>query len=93
MVPAAARLPDSDVVWAGIRTCINKVIPALADLDMDRDTNFNNLGASSIEMITVIFEIEEMYDVVIVDAGLDVFETAGELRDLVMSLLPAESTP
>jgi acyl carrier protein len=38
-------------------------------------------------MITIVFEIEEQFDIVIVDAGLDDFDTIGDLQDLVLSLL------
>ncbi len=79
-----SRSPDK--VWAEIQTCIVKVVPSLADAPPSRDIVFEDMGLSSIEMITIVFEIEEMYEIVIVDAGLDVFETGEELLDLVMRL-------
>lgn len=79
--------PDTDAIWAEIRNCINKVVPTMVDVDIRPDTPFDDLGISSIEMITVVFEVEELYDVVIVDAGLDVFETGAEFVALVRRLL------
>jgi acyl carrier protein len=70
-----------------IQACIVKVDPSLAKIPLVRGTNFVHLGVPSIVMITIVFEIEEQFDIVIVDAGLDDFDTIGDLQDLVLSLL------
>ena len=62
-------------------------VPAMADVSITLETDLSSLGITSIEMITVIFEIEELYDIVIVDSGLDVFDTPDELVDIVLMLL------
>lgn len=79
--------PDADAIWTDIRHCINKVVPTMVDIDMRPETPFDSLGISSIEMITIVFEVEELYDIVIVDAGLDVFQTGAEFVKLVQTLL------
>ncbi|MDP9840622.1 acyl carrier protein [Neorhizobium huautlense] len=78
---------DADTVWTEIRHCINKVVPALVEVDIRPETPFDSLGISSIEMITIVFEVEELYDIVIVDAGLDVFQSGDEFVKLVQVLL------
>ncbi|MCQ0090820.1 phosphopantetheine-binding protein [Roseovarius sp. M141] len=87
MTTSSASLPDKATLWAEIRGCIDKVIPTMADVSITLETDLSSLGITSIEMITVIFEIEELYDIVIVDSGLDVFDTPDELVDIVLMLL------
>ena len=70
-----------------IQGCIAKVDPNLGEMALGRETNFTRLGVPSIVMITIVFEIEEHFDIVIVDAGLDDFETIGELHDITLGLL------
>jgi len=70
-----------------IRACIVKVDPGLGAMKLEPETNFARIGVPSIVLITVVFEIEEHFDIVIVDAGLDDFETIGELRDIVQALV------
>lgn len=87
MTTSSAPLPDKATVWKDVRECINTVIPTMADVSITLETDFSTLGVSSIEMITVVFEIEELFDIVIVDSGLDVFDTADELVDITLMLL------
>ena len=70
-----------------IRECIIAVDPGLAAVAFVDETKFTTLGVPSIVMITIVFEIEERFDISIIDAGLDDFETIGELRDAVLTLL------
>ena len=62
-------IPSSAEITETIYDCILRV-----KLDLDRsclrpDVGFDDLGLSSIETITVIFEIEETFDIVLVDPG------------------------
>jgi acyl carrier protein len=75
-----------------IRECILAVDPGLAVIHFVDDTKFIALGIPSIVMISIVFEIEERFDIAIVDAGLDDFETIGELRDVVLTLLVRKAT-
>jgi acyl carrier protein len=58
---------------------------------MTPDTNFDNLGLSSLEMTTVVFEIEDALGVSIVDQNLDTFRTVREARQVVERLLTKNS--
>ncbi|MFZ7092726.1 hypothetical protein [Primorskyibacter sp. 2E233] len=87
MTTPTSSQPDATAVWGDIRGCINTVVPALANVTIELDTDFSTLSVTSIEMITVIFEVEELYDIIIVDAGLDVFDTPAEFVDIVLMLL------
>lgn len=51
------------------------------------DSRFDSLGASSLEVVCIVFEIEDAYDVNIVKEGRDDFKTIGAARDLVLELL------
>jgi acyl carrier protein len=66
---------------------IIKVKPSLASIPMTPSTRFANLGLKSIEAITVVFEMEEAFNVEIVARHLDTFLTIGEARDVVRKLL------
>lgn len=75
-----------------VRECIFAVDPGLAAIHFADDMKFFELGIPSIVMISIVFEIEERFDISIVDAGLDDFETIGELRDVVLTLLARKAT-
>jgi acyl carrier protein len=85
--PGTRVTHSPDDVLRTIQACIVKVDPDLGAIPLTLETNFTYLAVPSIVMITIVFEIEETFDIVIVDAGLDNFETIGELRDLVLALL------
>ncbi len=76
-----------NAVLSMIHQAMVKVDPNLGDLVIAPDTRFGVLGISSIVMITIVFEVEEQFDISIVDAGLDSFDTVGEMQDLVLRLL------
>ena len=80
---------DSETVEEGICKAIRSVKPSLASLPMSSDTRFDSLGLESIERILVVFEIEEAFEVSIVDQQLDTFRSVGEARDLVLKLVGA----
>lgn len=65
-------------VWA--------VKPSLKTLPMSPATRLSSLGLESIELLSVMFEIEERFELSIVDRQLDTFKTVGEARDLVLRL-------
>ena len=77
---------DSVTVEEAIYKAIRTVKPSLANLPMSANTRFDSLGLESIERIMVVFEIEEAFDVSIVDQQLDTFRTVGEARNTVLRL-------
>lgn len=77
---------DSVTVEEAIYKAIRTVKPSLSNLPMSADTRFDSLGLESIERIMVVFEIEEAFDVSIVDQQLDTFRTVGEARNTVLKL-------
>ena len=85
--PGAPLTHTPETVLEIIQSCIVKVDPGLGEIPLVRETNFVHLGVPSIILITIVFEIEEQFDIIIVDAGLDDFETIGDLQDIVLGLL------
>lgn len=77
---------DSVTVEEAICRAIRTVKPSLANLPISADTRFDSLGLESIERIMVVFEIEEAFEVSIVDQQLDTFRTVGEARNTVLKL-------
>jgi acyl carrier protein len=80
MLPTAAEIDET------IMQAISKTI------HVDRSTlsphmRFDSLGASSLEVVCIVFEIEDAYDVNIVNEGRDDFKTIAAARDLVLDLL------
>ena len=80
---------DNETVEEEICKAIRTVKPSLTLLPMSSETRFDSLGLQSIERMMVVFEIEETFEVSIVDQQLDTFRTIGEARDLVLKLIDA----
>lgn len=78
---------EHDSIDETIYRAIRTVKPSLSVVPMTPDTNFDNLGLSSLEMTTVVFEIEDALSVSIVDQNLDTFRTVREARQVVERLL------
>lgn len=83
--------PERAYIEGGVAAAIRKVKPSLALTDFDAGTRFNDLEISSLELITIIFEIEDFFDVQIVDRNLDDLHSYGEACKLVGRLLAARS--
>jgi acyl carrier protein len=84
---------ENPEIEQAIYECIWKVKPSLKSLPMTPATRLTSLGLASIDILCVVFEIEERFDVSIVDRQLDKFKTIGEGRDLVKRLQAAEDAP
>jgi acyl carrier protein len=89
----------TDVVYAAsvieeeIYKAIRKVKSALTTIPLHPSTRFDSLGLESLERAIVVFELEDFYEVSIVDANLDDFRTVGEARDTIATLLAGKSAP
>jgi acyl carrier protein len=70
-----------------IYRAIRRVKPSLEDRPLSPQTRFDALELESIERVTVVFEIEEVYSISILDQNLDTFRTVAEARDVVARLL------
>lgn len=73
-----------------IYRAIRVVKPSLASVDLQPSTNLDDLGLESLERAIVVFEIEDTYEIGLVDANLDRFKTIAEARDVVSRLLKAK---
>jgi acyl carrier protein len=78
---------DNEAVEQAIYESIWRVKPSLKIIPMTPETNFSNLSLQSIEMISVVFEMEDIFDLSIVDSQLDTFLTVAEAREVVLRLL------
>ena len=56
---------------------------------LTRDAKLAELGFASLDLITMLFELEERYKVVIEEADLPPMETVGELVDLLLGRINA----
>jgi acyl carrier protein len=81
---------ETSYIGGGIASAVRKVKPSLAATPLEAKTRFEDLGISSMELITIIFEIEDFFDIQIVDRNLDGFETYGESCKIVGRLLAAK---
>ena len=77
---------ENPEIEQGIYESIWKVKPSLKTLPMSPTTRISSLGLESIEVLCVVFEIEEKFGLSIVDRQLDTFKTVAEGRDLVLRL-------
>jgi len=72
-----------------IYDAIRSVKPSLGAVALTPDTRLDSLGLESIERVSVVFELEEAFDLSILDANLDTFRTVAEARELIEKLLAA----
>ncbi|MBL3591483.1 MAG: acyl carrier protein [gamma proteobacterium endosymbiont of Lamellibrachia anaximandri] len=52
-----------------------------------RESRLQDLGVSSLDAITIVYEVEEAFDVEIPNAELEKLETVGDIVDGIGSLL------
>lgn len=55
-----------------------------------RTATLGDLGISSLDVITMLFELEERYGVVIEEADMPRMETLGDMVDFLLSRINAE---
>ena len=64
---------------------MNKIIAELLDIDQDSikdEMHFvNDLGADSLNIVEIVMEIEQEYNIEIPDADVEALETVGDLRN------------
>ena len=64
---------------------MNKIIAELLDIEQDSikdDMHFvNDLGADSLNIVEIVMEIEEEYNIEIPDDDVEALETVGDLRN------------
>ena len=80
-------------IEAKIYRAIRTVKPSLDVVPLTPDTRFDNLGLTSLDLITVVFEIEDAYGISIVEKRLDTFRTVAEAREVVARLLDTGHGP
>lgn len=80
---------EASPVWEGIRNCIIRVKPSLTETGLFPNTRLDEHGFSSIETMMLLFEIEEMFGISIIDRGMDSFQTFGALEAMVHRLARA----
>lgn len=82
---------DDDAIEQSIYRAIRKVKPSLETIPLDATMPFASMGLESLERAIVVFELEDAYEVSIVDADLDDFRNVAEARDTIRQLLAAKS--
>ncbi|MFY8106848.1 MAG: acyl carrier protein [Elstera sp.] len=80
--PAPTRESIKAELYALIESQLTRVPASLSD-----DFHFSDGGVASLEVMMLVFEVEEKFDIALVDAGLDDFDTLGELVTLVHHLV------
>lgn len=79
--------PNLDEIAGHIIDCILKVKP-IERSRLDPTVLFSDLGLSSIETMSVIFEVEEAFSIDLMESGHDYFRTVTEGAAIVAGLLP-----
>jgi acyl carrier protein len=57
---------------------------------LNREATLGDLGISSLDVITMLFELEERYGVVIEEADMPQMDTLGEMVDFLLERLNAD---
>jgi len=60
---------------------------------LTRDATLEDLGISSLDVISMLFELEETYGVVIEEGDMPTMSTLGEMVDFLMERINAEAAP
>ena len=64
---------------------------AIIDRDkLIRDATLGDLGISSLDVITMLFELEERWGVVIEEADMPKMETLGDMVDFLLARINAD---
>jgi len=79
--------PNLDEIADRIIDCILKVKP-IGRSRLDPTALFSDLGLSSIETMSVIFEVEEAFSIDLMESGHDYFRTVAEGTAIIAGLLP-----
>ena len=73
-----------------IYAAIRAVKPSLQTVALTPATRFYEIGLSSMDRLTSVFEMEERFGVSIADRQMDHFNTVAEARDTVLKLLASK---
>lgn len=66
---------------------------AIIDLSkLVREATLEDLGISSLDLISMLFELEEKYGVVIEEGDMPQMSTLGEMVDFLLGRINAEAT-
>lgn len=84
--PSVAEITET------VYDCVLRVDPGLDRSRLHPGAAFEELGLTSIEVMTVIFEIEEAFDILLVDDGLDDFKNLGHGVEIISRVLAARET-
>ncbi len=93
MTAAAPKL-DGSLSVLDVHTAIYQTLrdlKNLGDVVLTPETPFKALGMTSLEMLTLAFELEDRWGIVIKDAYLDDFETIGEASATVLELVASRA--
>jgi acyl carrier protein len=84
-------IADTTSIEEQIYRALRTVKPSLNDVALEPSMRFDALGLESLERAIVVFEIEDAYEIGLVDSHLDRFHTIAEARDVVSRLLAKKS--
>lgn len=78
--------PLRETIAPEVYRLLREKLPQYADRLTD-EMSFSDAGVASLEVMLFIFEIEEAFDIALVEPGLDDFETLGQLIGIVTELV------
>lgn len=105
MTPMSHTLPAHGRLAAALLRTVPMTVSQDQLLDLiaqeaiiDRDTlkpeaKLEDLGISSLDLITLLFEVEERYGVVIEEGDMPPMTSLGEMVDFLLGRLNAEAAP
>lgn len=78
--------PLRETIAAQIYALLREKLPQYS-AQLSDEMNFTDVGVASLEVMLFIFEIEEAFDIALVEPGLDDFDTLGQLVGIVTELV------
>lgn len=64
-----------------------KKVKGIEREQLSLDTNFIELGITSLEFVMIAFELEDAYNIEVFDGNLDPYQTLREAKEIVTNLI------
>ena len=81
---------DNNKIFARVRSVVSEVLNVPPEKVTKDATFISDLGAESLDLVTIITEFEDVFDTEISDEDLETFQTVGDAVVYIQKLLSAD---
>jgi acyl carrier protein len=80
------QFPTTQSIEAELVLLLRKVDPALARVQIEPDERFSDAGLSSLQVMLLVFEADERFEVELEQIGVQAFSSLSAMAALILSL-------